>query len=121
MGAFLFIRESVGKPSSVVDGYLSRWWIAPTLKPLFVAHRANVQPHLALLRIRFTVSLRSRVIGELLPRLSTLTLKPRRYISVALSLKSPSAAVSSYSALWSPDFPHNLAVTLLSDSLVKFY
>ena len=47
--------------------------------------------------------------GELLPRLSILTKTNRfvwRYISVALSLRSPSAAVSSYPALWSPDFPH---------------
>lgn len=29
-----------------------------------------------------------------------------RYISVALSLRSPSAAVSRYPALWSSDFPH---------------
>ena len=32
----------------------------------------------------------------------------RRYISVALALRSPSAAVSSYPALWCPDFPHKL-------------
>ena len=31
--------------------------------------------------------------------------KNRRLFSVALSLRSPSAAVSRYSALWSPDFP----------------
>ena len=34
--------------------------------------------------------------GELLPRLSTLTARPRRYISVALFLKSPSAGVTRY-------------------------
>ena len=32
----------------------------------------------------------------------------RRYISVALALRSPSAAVSSCPALWCPDFPHKL-------------
>ena len=30
----------------------------------------------------------------------------RRYISVALSLGSPPAAVNSYPCPWSPDFPH---------------
>ena len=34
--------------------------------------------------------------GELLPRLSTLTAQARRYISVALFLKSPSAGVTRY-------------------------
>ena len=49
--------------------------LLPPLKPLFVAHRANVQPHLALLQIGFTGFRRSRETGELLPRLSTLTAK----------------------------------------------
>ena len=30
-----------------------------------------------------------------------------RFISVALSLRSPSADIIRYPALWSPDFPHN--------------
>ena len=47
---------------------------------------------------------RLRRTGELLPRLSTLTSK-RRFISVALSLGSPPAAVSRYPALWGSDFP----------------
>ena len=34
--------------------------------------------------------------------------KNRRYISVALALESPPAAVSSCPALWCPDFPHDL-------------
>ena len=46
-----------------------------SLKPLFVAHRANVQLQSALLRIGFTGFRRSRETGELLPRLSTLTAK----------------------------------------------
>ena len=40
-----------------------------------------------LLRIGFTGRRRLRCAGELLPRLSTLTCRSRRYISVALSLK----------------------------------
>ena len=51
----------------------------------------------ALLRIEFTASRCSHVMGELLPRLSTLTTAERwRYISVALFLKSPSAGVTRY-------------------------
>ena len=50
----------------------------------------------ALLRIEFTASRCSHVMGELLPRLSTLTVQVRRYISVALFLKSPSAGVTRY-------------------------
>ena len=53
--------------------------------------------------------------GELLPRLSTLTRRHgagRRYISVALFLKSPWRALPAILALWSPDFPHGRAFAL---------
>ena len=56
-------------------------------------------PSTALLRIEFTAPFRLRTMGELLPRLSTLTApaKPlRRYISVALVLGSPPAGVTRY-------------------------
>ena len=58
--------------------------------------------------------------GELLPRLSILTKTNRfvwRYISVALSLRSPSAAVSSYPALWCSDFPKANALALVANLL----
>ena len=60
--------------------------------------RANLNaPIPVLLRIEFTASRCSHVMGELLPRLSTLTTAERwRYISVALFLKSPSAGVTRY-------------------------
>ena len=60
-----------------------------------------------LLRIGFTGPHSLLCAGELLPRLSTLTTRRTawRYISVALSLGSPPAAVSSYPALRSSDFP----------------
>src|SRR3989339_335557 len=49
------------------------------------------------------------VAGKLLPHLSTLTFfQKRRYLSVALSLKSPSPGVTRHPALWSPDFPRIL-------------
>ncbi len=49
-----------------------------------------------LLRIGFTGPRGLPRAGELLPRLSILTGKSRRYLSVALSLGSPPAAVSRY-------------------------
>ena len=51
---------------------------------------------------------RYRSIGELLPRLSILTGEPLRFISVALSLKSPSPDVIRHPVLCSSDFPHCL-------------
>ena len=53
-------------------------------------------PPTVLLRIEFTASDSLQPMGELLPRLSTLTVQVRRYISVALFLKSPSAGVTRY-------------------------
>ena len=65
-----------------------------------------------LLRIGFTGRIRLRCAGELLPRLSPL---PRRKTPCGISLlhfplRSPSAAVSRYPALRSPDFPHTACV-----------
>ena len=61
-----------------------------------------------LLRIGFTGRERLRRAGELLPRLSTLTRRktPGGISLLHFPLRSPSAAVSRYPALWSPDFPH---------------
>ena len=75
------------------------------VKPSFQARRAAALPELMLLRIGFTQQRGLPRSGELLPRLFILTGKIRRYFSVALSLGSPPAAVNSYPALWSPDFP----------------
>ena len=47
-------------------------------------------------------------IGELLPRLSILTRSPLRFISVALSLKSPSLDVIKHPVLCCSDFPHDV-------------
>ena len=52
--------------------------------------------------------LRYRSIGELLPRLSILTRLPLRFISVALSLKSPSPDVIRHPVLCCSDFPHDV-------------
>ena len=56
-------------------------------------------------RIGFTWPVCYQTAGALLPHRSTLTSRKRRFISVALSLKSPSPAVSRYPALRCPDFP----------------
>ena len=91
-----------------MNSHLSRPHVAVRLKPPVEAHRANGSLQSALLRIGFAGPHGLPCAGELLPRLSTLTVKKsRRYLSVALSLRSPSAAVSRYPALWSPDFPQN--------------
>jgi len=91
-----------------MNSHLSRLHVAMQLKPPVEAHRANVSLQSALHRIGFTGPHSRLCAGELLPHLSTLTAKMRRYISVALSLGSPPAAVSRYPALWCSDFPHEV-------------
>ena len=108
--------EPACKPSFVVEGnHLSSRAVAGTvLPPVGLERRASAARQNALirsvlLRIGFAGQRGSPRAGELLPRLSTLTrfLRIWRYISVALSLRSPSAAVSRYPALWGSDFPHD--------------
>ena len=89
-------NKLVCKPGSVVNGYLSRRGIAPTLQPPFEAHRADALLRLVLLRIEFTGS------ASLLTDRWALTppfhpyRKKRRYISVALVRGSPLAGVTCY-------------------------
>ena len=65
----------------------------------------------------FTQPVSHLTAGELLPHHFALTRQQvvvrcmdvaGRYVSVALSLRSPSLAVSQHSALWSSDFPRTL-------------
>ena len=66
-----------------------------------------VCPSTALLRIEFTAPFRLRTVGELLPRLSTLTCPKAGGISLLhLSWGHPRRALPVILALWSPDFPH---------------
>lgn len=96
-------REGVCKPGSVVDNDLSGPRVAARLKPPFGTRRAAASSQLALLRIGFTWRRGYPRPGELLPRLSILTACwGRRSISVALSLGSPPAAVSSCHASVKP-------------------
>ena len=96
----LIFYEQNCKPGSVFDSHLSRRTVAGTLKPPPEDGRASlVCPPTVLLRIEFTATDSSQPSGALLPHLSTLTGTARlwrRYISVALFLKSPSAGVTRY-------------------------
>ena len=114
---FMIIVSGVCKPSSVLDDHLSGPAVASRLKRLpgsATGRRRNEGPKadahasLSILhQVGFTARTSRQAAGELLPRLSTLA-SPRgdsRYISVALSLKSPSPAVNRHPALWCSDFP----------------
>ena len=103
------------KPSSVRD---FRLWVTIYLGLSLPAGSCDYQerdgpPLNALIpilhRVGFTGRTSRQAAGELLPRLSILTAaKPRRYISVALSLESPPPDVIRHPALWSSDFPHTV-------------
>ena len=91
----------VCKPGSVLDSHLSCRTVAGTLHA--TSRRRPGQPCVSstvLLRIEFTAPDSSQPAGELLPHLSTLAPAAqgpqKRYISVALFLKSPSAGVTRY-------------------------
>ncbi len=71
--------------------------------------------YLVLLQVGFTGPGSHHPAGKLLPYLSTLTRYHRkentgRYISVALSLRSPSLGITQHLALWSSDFPRTQSV-----------
>ena len=86
----------VRKPGSVLTViYLDLQLLAGS-SHLLGDSRASLASSAVLLRIEFTALRCSHEAGALLPRLFTLTLKIRRYLSVALSLGSPPAAVSRY-------------------------
>ena len=101
----LYIREQNYKPGSVFDSHLSRRTVAGTLKPprerpgkpwgRSPCSHTGVAPDRVYSDGHF-----HEPSGELLPRLSTLTpptqASARRYLSVALFLKSPSAGVTRY-------------------------
>ena len=116
--------ESVYKPSSVVYGHLSRLTVTDKLKR---CSRYSVG-RTALLTETQSCSewglhgiLCYHNIGELLPRLSILTVSRRypkiysslktsymrRFISVALSRRSPLPDVIRHPVLCCSDFPHN--------------
>ena len=101
------MNELVYKPSSVIGNYLSRRTIADTLKPHFgIMCRANNLPVcVAANRVYMAADVSTRSVSSYLA-FPSLPYNIRRFISVALSLRSPSAAVSRYPALCCSDFPH---------------
>ena len=89
-----FVCDRVCKPGSVIDSHLG------ASLPVRSSHllgdgRASLVSSAVLLRIEFTAVGTLEPPGALLPHLSTLAAK-RRYISVALFLKLPSAGVTRY-------------------------
>ena len=112
----------INKPSSVFsDNHLSRRTIAGTLKRHNPEGQraASTLPYLVLLRMGFTKPICYQIAGVLLPRRFTLTSKAGGLLSVALSLRSPSPAVSRHPALRSSDFPHRQKPPRLSFTLKK--
>ena len=91
------LSEPVGKPSSVVDGYLSRRRIAPCAQAAFrnTPGRRIVTVSVAPNRVYMAAQSPARRCALTAPFHPYL--QSRRYISVALSLGSPPAAVSRYS------------------------
>jgi len=88
--------RSVSRVLSWTIIYLDRTLPHGSSHLLGTRRAAAVCPSTMLHRIGFTWPRSLLRAGELLPRLSTLTSRRRRYISVALSLGSPPAAVSRY-------------------------
>lgn len=106
------------------DDYLSSQPIARLLKRRNPeGQRAtSTLPYSVLLRMGFTKPAGLPTAGALLPHLSTLTAgNLRRYLSVALALGSPPAAVSSYPVLRCSDFPHSIPAALSHSLLMDFY
>ena len=117
--------EFVCKPSSVVYGHLSRLTVTDKLKRYSrysVGRTALLTDTQSCSEWGLHGILCYHNIGELLPRLSILTVNgqlkkstfkgiplshSRRYISVALSRRSPSPDVIRHPVLCCSDFPHN--------------
>ena len=67
------VCEQVCKPGSVFDSHLSKRAVAGALQPPRERTGRPIAPIPVLLRIEFTASDTLEPMGELLPRLSTLT------------------------------------------------
>ncbi len=112
-------RFSIASVSRVLSGsiiYLGRTSPHVSLPPVKLPSKVKTL-RWVLLRIGFTWPYSLLHAGELLPRLSILTISLWRYLSVALALKSPSADVICYPALRSPDFPHRAGVPAQARSI----
>ena len=74
------MREQVCKPGSVFDSHLSKRAVAGALQPPRERTGRPIAPIPVLLRIEFTASDTLEPMGELLPRLSTLTSEEAVYL-----------------------------------------
>ena len=97
------------KPSSVFDNHLSRIIVANNLKRLSDRRAAVMSLSLASDGVYITTYVATSVVSFYLA-FPPLHYKIMRYISVALSLKSPLLVISQRPALWCSDFPHINAI-----------
>ena len=125
--------EPACKPSFVIEGnHLSCRTIAgPVLPPVGIERRASAALSCFPVGVapdrvcRASCSLNTDAVPRA-PVSSYLAFPPLpsiawRYISVALSLRSPSAAVSRYPALWGSDFPHGISSARLPSRLTCLF
>ena len=75
-----YLCEQVYKPGSVFDSHLSKRIVAGALQPPRERTGRPIAPIAVLLRIEFTASDTLEPMGELLPRLSTLTSEEAVYL-----------------------------------------
>ena len=75
-----YLCEQVCKPGSVFDSHLSKRIVAGVLQPPRERTGRPIAPIAVLLRIEFTASDTLEPMGELLPRLSTLTSEEAVYL-----------------------------------------
>ena len=101
-----FFNEQICKPGSVCAAIYLDAPLPMRSSRLHGTTGPVVCPSTALLRIEFTAPFRLRTVGELLPRLSTLTCKAGGISLLHLSWGHPRRALPVILALWSPDFPH---------------
>ncbi len=116
------------KPSSVFDNHLSRIIVANNLKRLSDWRATIMSLSLASDGVYITTYVATSVVSFYLA-FPPLHYKIMRYISVALSLKSPLLVISQRPALWCSDFPHFHAIiwstqhynSTLNDFLQQFF
>ena len=75
-----YLCEQVCKPGSVFDSHLSKRIVAGALQPPRERTGRPIAPIAVLIRIEFTASDTLEPMGELLPRLSTLTSEEAVYL-----------------------------------------
>ena len=116
--SFLFFCKRVCKPGSVLDSHLSMRTVAGALKPPPKSRRAGVAKTRCSFHgvapDRVYSDGHSRTVGRaLISAFPPLPAERRRYISVALFLKSPSAGVTRYPCPAEPGLSSRTAFRLV--------